>query len=82
MIVIYRTQNQKYPLQQYLPVIIYIMQFLTGNLCYIVVINVQELSYQDKMQIEEKKTHIKQYVLLSREIYHVVHCMVDFHMKN
>ena len=49
---------------------------------YFVVINIQVLSYPVMRQINIQKTHVQQYVLLSTEKCHIVHCMTDVHKKN
>ena len=51
------------------------MVCLTGNLCYVVVTNVQVLS----CLINNLKAHFQEYIFMSTEMYKTVHCMVKFH---
>ena len=59
----------------------YIMFCLTVNVCYVVVINFQVWLYTVRSQIEINHTRVQQYVLMSTETHHVVHCMKDVHKR-
>ena len=79
---IHKKNHHTQPWKQCVPVLLYIMILLTRSMCYIVVINVQVFSYPFKRKIHVQQAHVQQYIFMSTEMYHVVHCMVDIHMKN
>ena len=56
VVVIFTTPPQTWKFQQCVPVLLNIMRYHTGNVCYIVVISAQVLSYTVSRQINIKQT--------------------------
>ena len=82
MVGIYKTQNMTWLWKKCVTVIIFIMSYLTVNMCYFVVINDQVLSYPDKRQIEIHQKNYQKHALFSTEIYHGVQLMTDVQTRN
>ena len=81
MVVISTKWHQPWLRQQCVPFHLLNMIFLTGNLCYIIVPNVQVLSYPVNNKTGMTQTHFQQKSLTSTEYYYTVLCMTDFHKK-
>ena len=64
MVVIYKKHNQSWPWQQCAPFQLIDMQQLTGNLCYLVVTNVQVLSYLVRTKIGMTQKYVLKYVFI------------------
>ena len=72
MVVIFTTRPQTWPWLQGFPVAILIMGYCTGNVCYIVVINYQVLSYPFRSQIKIQQTRFQQFVFLNQIFLKVI----------
>ena len=79
MVVIYTKYYQTWPWQQsvFFHLINTCCQY--GNVYYVVVTNVQVLSYMVKNLTGTKQTHLQEYVFIYIETYHNLHVMERFH---
>ena len=59
MVVIFTILLKTWPWKQYDPVTLNIMGYCTGNMCYVVVINAQVLSYPFRRQIKIQQTCVQ-----------------------
>ena len=81
MVDIFTMQPQTFPWQQYVSFPLNIIVYITVNVCYVVVISAQVLSYPVKIQIKMQKTIVQQYLSLSTEMYPDVHYMKEKYKK-
>ena len=77
MLVIFTTPLQTWSWQQCVPILINIMGYLTVNICYVVRISVQVLSYPFRSQIKIQQTRIQQKYFMFTVMFHVLLCMAN-----
>ena len=82
MVVTLTKQHNTWTLQQCFTVPPQIMRYRTGNVCYVVVINDQALSYPLRILVKIQKTRVQKYIFMSTETYHILQWMLDEHTKN
>ena len=82
MVVIFIIPLQTWPWQQYVPVPQNTMGHRTGNVCYVVVISAQVLSYPYRRQINIQQTCIQQYDFTFTIMFHVVIFTGNIHTTN
>ena len=82
MAVIFTIPLQTWPWKQCVPVPLIIMGYRTGNVCYIVVINAQVLSYPVRRQINIQQTCVQQYDLMLTVMFHIVLFTGNIHTMN
>ena len=73
---------QTCPWQQCFPVTKNTMGYHTGNVCYVVVVNVQLFSYQVRRKIEIQQTRVQKYAFIFNLMSHDVLCTSDVHKTN
>ena len=81
MVAIYTKRHQTWPWKKYFPFRILNMCYLTGNLCYSFVTNIQVLSYLVKNKIRVQQACVQKYVFVSTETYHAVMYTEDVHTE-
>ena len=82
MAIIFKIPLQTCPCKQCVPVPMIIMGYRTGNVCNIVVINAQVLSYPVRRQIKIQQTYVQQYNLMLTVMFHIIMFTGNIHTMN